>query len=163
MRAVPAAQVAAHGVRNLVVDPVLVATSGDALADDSVAAALRARLFPLAALVTPNLAEAGMLLGGRRIDSARSTPCCGLLALVPHSALVCLLPGRRACCWPGSAPHLPLWAPACSSIPARPGCVAAREMHSLYRMSLPPSCRRLQMMFTCSLVCVDYPEAPCRA
>ncbi|KAK9842361.1 hypothetical protein WJX81_008532 [Elliptochloris bilobata] len=67
--AVVADAVVAHGVRNLVVDPVLVATSGDALADDSVAGALRARLFPLAALVTPNLAEAATLLGGRRIDS----------------------------------------------------------------------------------------------
>lgn len=50
----------------LVVDPVLVATSGDALATASTADALRA-LFPLAALVTPNLPEAAALTG-RAVD-----------------------------------------------------------------------------------------------
>jgi len=49
----------------LVVDPVLVATSGDALADASTLPALRAALVPLATLVTPNLAEAEALTGRR--------------------------------------------------------------------------------------------------
>ena len=47
----------------LVVDPVLVATSGDALAGGGVARAMVARLFPLATVVTPNLVEAAALLG----------------------------------------------------------------------------------------------------
>jgi hydroxymethylpyrimidine/phosphomethylpyrimidine kinase/phosphoserine phosphatase len=47
----------------LVVDPVLVATSGDALAQAGVGAALLEHLFPLATLVTPNLPEASALLG----------------------------------------------------------------------------------------------------
>jgi hydroxymethylpyrimidine/phosphomethylpyrimidine kinase len=47
----------------LVVDPVLVSTSGHALADSSTLPALRDELLPLALLVTPNLAEAEALLG----------------------------------------------------------------------------------------------------
>ena len=45
----------------LVLDPVMVATSGDALLQSEAVATYRARLFPLAALVTPNLAEAAAL------------------------------------------------------------------------------------------------------
>ncbi|HWP65433.1 MAG TPA: bifunctional hydroxymethylpyrimidine kinase/phosphomethylpyrimidine kinase [Candidatus Limnocylindria bacterium] len=47
----------------LVVDPVLVSTSGHALADASTVTALRTTLLPRAHLVTPNLAEAEALLG----------------------------------------------------------------------------------------------------
>jgi hydroxymethylpyrimidine/phosphomethylpyrimidine kinase len=46
----------------LVVDPVMVATSGDLLLEPDAVDALRARLLPLAALVTPNLREAEVLL-----------------------------------------------------------------------------------------------------
>lgn len=48
---------------NLVVDPVMISTSGHALAGDCVAAAMAADLLPLAALVTPNIPEALVLLG----------------------------------------------------------------------------------------------------
>ena len=47
----------------LVVDPVMVASSGDRLLEPDAVAAYRERLFPLAALVTPNLDEARVLLG----------------------------------------------------------------------------------------------------
>lgn len=47
----------------LVVDPVMVATSGDALLRGSAIQAYERELFPLAALVTPNLDEAAHLLG----------------------------------------------------------------------------------------------------
>lgn len=47
----------------LVVDPVMVASSGDALLEPDAVAAYRERLFPLATLVTPNLDEARVLLG----------------------------------------------------------------------------------------------------
>ena len=47
----------------LVVDPVMVATSGDRLLDPAAVAAVQHRLMPLATLVTPNLAEAAALLG----------------------------------------------------------------------------------------------------
>jgi hydroxymethylpyrimidine/phosphomethylpyrimidine kinase len=47
----------------VVIDPVLAATGGGALADDATATALRDALIPLATLVTPNLDEASALLG----------------------------------------------------------------------------------------------------
>jgi hydroxymethylpyrimidine/phosphomethylpyrimidine kinase len=48
---------------HVVLDPVMVATSGARLLESSALEALRARLFPLATLLTPNLPEAELLLG----------------------------------------------------------------------------------------------------
>jgi hydroxymethylpyrimidine/phosphomethylpyrimidine kinase len=47
----------------LVVDPVMVATSGDLLLEPAAIAALKTRLLPRARLLTPNLPEAARLLG----------------------------------------------------------------------------------------------------
>jgi len=47
----------------LIVDPVMVATSGAVLLKPSAIRALKERLLPLATLVTPNLDEAQLLLG----------------------------------------------------------------------------------------------------
>ena len=58
-----AAQVKKHGVPSLVVDPVMVAKSGDPLLRDDAVQALRASLIPLAAVVTPNIPEAEALTG----------------------------------------------------------------------------------------------------
>ncbi len=52
-----------HRARNIVLDPVMVAKSGDALLRDDAVAALREKLVPLADVITPNLPEAGVLLG----------------------------------------------------------------------------------------------------
>jgi hydroxymethylpyrimidine/phosphomethylpyrimidine kinase len=49
--------------RQLVVDPVMIATSGDALLEPEAIAIYEAELFPLAKLITPNLDEAARLLG----------------------------------------------------------------------------------------------------
>lgn len=54
---------AAGGAFPLVVDPVMVATSGDRLLDADAVRAIRERLLPLAALVTPNAPEAAVLAG----------------------------------------------------------------------------------------------------
>jgi hydroxymethylpyrimidine/phosphomethylpyrimidine kinase len=48
---------------HLVVDPVMVATSGDPLLDAAAIATVRDRLLPLATIVTPNLDEAELLTG----------------------------------------------------------------------------------------------------
>lgn len=45
----------------LVIDPVMVATSGDALLQSAAVETYRSRLFPLATLVTPNMSEAAAL------------------------------------------------------------------------------------------------------
>ena len=52
-----------HHLRQTVLDPVMVATSGAALIDPSAIAALVRLLFPRVLLVTPNLDEAAMLVG----------------------------------------------------------------------------------------------------
>ncbi len=56
-----------HRIRNVVLDPVMVATSGDRLIVPETAQALVSELFPLATVITPNLDEAALLLG-RSID-----------------------------------------------------------------------------------------------
>jgi hydroxymethylpyrimidine/phosphomethylpyrimidine kinase len=52
-----------RGLGNIVLDPVMVAKSGDKLLADESIEALRAELLPLASLITPNLPEAAALLG----------------------------------------------------------------------------------------------------
>jgi hydroxymethylpyrimidine/phosphomethylpyrimidine kinase len=57
-------RLARHDVPHLVVDPVMIAKSGDALLTAEARIALVERLLPLAEVVTPNLHEAGVLTGG---------------------------------------------------------------------------------------------------
>lgn len=52
-----------YGAANIVVDPVMVSTSGGRLLDEGAADALASRLMPLATLVTPNIPEAEALSG----------------------------------------------------------------------------------------------------
>ncbi len=49
----------------IVLDPVMVATSGAKLLEDSALEGLRRRLLPMASVITPNLPEAELLLGER--------------------------------------------------------------------------------------------------
>src|SRR5437868_2819795 len=56
------------GTRNLVIDPVMIATSGQALLDDGAIEIYERELFPLAKLITPNLDESSCLLGDRIAD-----------------------------------------------------------------------------------------------
>lgn len=58
-----AAVLAEHGAGRLVVDPVALSTSGHLLLDEGGMDAMAGELFPLASMITPNLAEASMLLG----------------------------------------------------------------------------------------------------
>ncbi|MEJ0091948.1 MAG: bifunctional hydroxymethylpyrimidine kinase/phosphomethylpyrimidine kinase [Methylocella sp.] len=67
---VVADRLAVHKPQFIVLDPVLVATSGDALAASDVGPAMIRHLFPLATLVTPNLAEAAALSGHATIGRA---------------------------------------------------------------------------------------------
>jgi hydroxymethylpyrimidine/phosphomethylpyrimidine kinase len=60
---VVAAKVREYGISTLVVDPVMVATSGDRLLREDAVEALRTELLPLATVVTPNLPEAEVLMG----------------------------------------------------------------------------------------------------
>lgn len=83
-----------HGIRNVVLDPVMVATSGDRLIAPETARVLVRELFPLATVVTPNLDEAALLLG-RGIDGieALDAAVVDLLALGGAGAPAVLLKG----------------------------------------------------------------------
>src|SRR5690606_13771645 len=51
-----------HDARTIVLDPVMVAKSGDRLLDADAVEAVRDRLLPIATVITPNLDEAAVLL-----------------------------------------------------------------------------------------------------
>lgn len=74
----------------LVVDPVMVATSGDVLLAPDAVAAVRTRLLPLAAVVTPNLHEAARLLDAPLAKTLDDLEAQGrrLLALGPGAVLM---------------------------------------------------------------------------
>jgi hydroxymethylpyrimidine/phosphomethylpyrimidine kinase len=59
-----AAMIAQAGLTKLVVDPVMVAKSGDHLLAEDAVHALRTHLLPLALVITPNVPEAETLVGG---------------------------------------------------------------------------------------------------
>jgi len=58
-----------HHAENVVVDPVMVATSGSKLISDDAVGALKEYLLPIAAVLTPNIPE-GEVLSGMKIASA---------------------------------------------------------------------------------------------
>jgi hydroxymethylpyrimidine/phosphomethylpyrimidine kinase len=77
-----AAAIRRHGWTRVVLDPVMVATSGDALIARETVAVLVRELFPLATVVTPNLDEAALLLGRPVTTEAELAPAAAdLLAL----------------------------------------------------------------------------------
>lgn len=83
----------------LVIDPVLAATSGDPLLEPAGIAAYETQLFPLASLITPNLDEAGRLLG-TKIKDRRSMRIAGKELEKKFETAILLkgghLPGDRA-------------------------------------------------------------------
>ena len=78
-----------HSLQNVVLDPVMVATSGDRLIVPETAQALVNELFPLATVITPNLDEAALLLG-RGIDGipALDAAVADLLAMSAPAVLL---------------------------------------------------------------------------
>lgn len=80
-----------HRPAQVVLDPVMVATSGARLLADDALDALRTRLLPLATLLTPNIPEAEMLLG-ISITDARAAGA-ALAALRTLGARAVLLKG----------------------------------------------------------------------
>ncbi len=64
-----AAKLAQYQAKNVVVDPVMVATSGARLIAEEAVETLKRCLFPLAVLLTPNVPEAEVLWGGHIEDA----------------------------------------------------------------------------------------------
>jgi hydroxymethylpyrimidine/phosphomethylpyrimidine kinase len=74
---------------HIVLDPVMVATSGARLLEAGALDALRTRLLPLASLITPNIPEAELLLGRRIAGAAAAEKALdGLLALRAQAVLL---------------------------------------------------------------------------
>ncbi|HBT97022.1 MAG TPA: bifunctional hydroxymethylpyrimidine kinase/phosphomethylpyrimidine kinase [Desulfobulbaceae bacterium] len=65
-----AATLKRFAVKNIVLDPVMVAQSGDKLLRDEAVAALKEKLIPMATLITPNLPETAALLERGEIGAA---------------------------------------------------------------------------------------------
>ncbi len=78
-----------HRPPHIVLDPVMVATSGARLLEPEALDALRTRLLPLASVITPNLPEAELLLGTAIADpTAMQQACVALLASGAHAVLL---------------------------------------------------------------------------
>ena len=77
----------------LVLDPVMVATSGAKLLEDDAIASLRQDMLPLAAVITPNLPEAEILAGRTLTDADNVAAAARELALA-HAAAVLIKGGH---------------------------------------------------------------------
>ena len=78
-----------HNLQNVVIDPVMVAKSGDRLLRREAVEALIRSLLPLATVLTPNLPEAEVLLGRPvRTLAAQEAAARDLVALGPHAVVV---------------------------------------------------------------------------
>jgi hydroxymethylpyrimidine/phosphomethylpyrimidine kinase len=81
--------VAMHPGPRIVLDPVMIATSGAKLLADDALDALRERLLPLSNIITPNLPEAEFLLGHAISDvTSMRDACVELLALGASAVLL---------------------------------------------------------------------------
>ncbi|MEY4644562.1 MAG: bifunctional hydroxymethylpyrimidine kinase/phosphomethylpyrimidine kinase [Pseudomonadota bacterium] len=84
-----------HAMPHVVLDPVMVATSGDRLTTARTVEVLVQELFPLSALLTPNLDEAELLLGRKITQKAELEPAA--IALLALGAPAVLLKGGHLC------------------------------------------------------------------
>jgi len=105
-----------HGIGRIVLDPVMVAQSGDRLVQDEAVDALKKYLLPLAELVTPNLPEISVLLGrdivtaeaiGEAAVALAAMGCRNVLVKAGHlesaacDDILCLDGGRQLLVLPG--------------------------------------------------------------
>ena len=84
-----------HVLQRVVLDPVMISTSGARLIDHEAQAALVAELFPRAVVVTPNLDEAAMLVG-RPIEDEAAMECAARELIGMGAAAVLLKGGHLA-------------------------------------------------------------------
>lgn len=82
-----------YGCRRVVLDPVMVATSGDTLIQDDAVMAMQELLFPVVDLITPNIPEAQLLLGRKIENDQQLRAACADLAAA-HQAAVLLKAGH---------------------------------------------------------------------
>jgi hydroxymethylpyrimidine/phosphomethylpyrimidine kinase len=151
-----------YAPRHVVLDPVMVAKSGDRLLQDDAIAAIRAQLLPLATVITPNLPEAAVLCG-------ETTP--RSLAAMHHTVRALHALGARAVLLKGGAldsadsPDLLFDGHDVIALPARrivtrnthgTGCTLSAAIAALLpRYALPEAARRAKAYLTAALAASD--------
>jgi hydroxymethylpyrimidine/phosphomethylpyrimidine kinase len=113
-----------YRIAHVVLDPVMVATSGDRLIEEATVDVLRRELFPRASVITPNLDEAALLLGRPlRGESDLDQAAADLLA---QGARAVLLKGGHL---PGDQVVDLLATPAQPWLRLRSARIASRNVH----------------------------------
>ena len=84
-----AAKLKEYGAKHIVVDPVMVATSGAKLLRDDAVQALTEKLLPMAEVVTPNIPEAEILSGMKITDAAGMEAAAQRISEKYHCAVLC--------------------------------------------------------------------------
>ena len=83
-----AEKLTAYHAENIVVDPVMVATSGAKLISEDAVSALKEKLLPLATVVTPNIPEAEVL-ADMKITSPADVVTAEIISKAYHCAVLC--------------------------------------------------------------------------
>ena len=78
-----------YSAKNIVVDPVMVATSGSKLLRDDAVKALTEQLLPMADLLTPNIPEAEILSGRSISDAAGMEAAARYISETYHCSVLC--------------------------------------------------------------------------
>lgn len=78
-----------YEAKNIVVDPVMVATSGSRLIREDAVSALQEQLFSLASLITPNIPEAEILAGMKITDEQEMVQAAEKIGIKYGCAVLC--------------------------------------------------------------------------
>ena len=78
-----------YDAKNIVVDPVMVSTSGSKLISDDAIATLKAKLFPLASVLTPNIPETEVLSGMKVSNEEEMIEAAKYISDTYHCAVLC--------------------------------------------------------------------------
>lgn len=82
-------QLERYNAKNIVVDPVMVATSGSRLINDDAINTLKEKLLPLATVVTPNIPEAEVLSNMEIKNSEDMIAAAKIISETYHCAVLC--------------------------------------------------------------------------
>lgn len=145
-----------HGAPPVVLDPVLLASSGGALLEAGAVAALRAALMPRVTLITPNIPEAAALLGMpmARSDEQLLRQGEALLALGARAVLLKGGHGSGAQCtdllFSGGQSVLRFSAPRSATLRRGSGCALASAIAAglAARLDLQEACARAKQYMT---------------
>ena len=119
-----------YGAKHIVVDPVMVATSGSKLLRDDAVQALTEKLLPMAEVVTPNIPEAEILSGMKITDAAGMEAAAKLISEKYHCAVLCK-GGHQI----NDADDL-LWRDGCGPIPTAPAAPYPAPLRPIWQRAI---------------------------